>query len=165
MMKRSTLLLVLALASGALLTLTPAALGNGRVIHKVSVGSADVVPPPGTDANFSLSATQDADGTVRGQWEDTVFGRSVPAIALHVDIDCLVVVGNDAWVSGIIARPAVLAGLRANARVRDNGTSANDPPDQISLTFFPPAIDPGVSCEDQPDLPLLDLINGQVSVK
>jgi hypothetical protein len=164
-MKRSTLLLVLALASGALLTLTPAALGNGRVIHKVSVGSADVVPPPGTDANFSLSATQDADGTVRGQWGDTVFGRSFHAIALHVDIDCLVVVGSDAWVSGIIARPAVLAGLRANARVRDTGTSANDPPDQISLTFFPPAIDPGVTCEDQPDLPLLDLVNGQVNVQ
>ena len=164
-MKRSTLLLVVALASGALLTLTPAALGNGRVIHKVSVGSADVLPPPGTDANFSLSATQDADGTARGQWEDTVNGRSVPAISLHVEIDCLVVVGNDAWVSGIIARPAVLAGLRANARVRDNGTSANDPADQISLTFFPPAIDPGVTCQDQPDLPLNDLINGQANVK
>jgi hypothetical protein len=55
--------------------------------------------------------------------------------------------------------------LRANAQVRDTGTSANDPPDQISLTFFPPAIDPGVTCEDQPDLPLLDLVNGQVNVQ
>jgi hypothetical protein len=164
MMKRSTLLLVVALASGALLTLTPAALGSA-VIHQVSVGGADVLPPPGTDASFSLSATQDADGTVRGQWEDTVFGRSVPAIALHVEIDCLVVVGSDAWVSGIIARPAALAGLRANVRVRDNGTSANDPADQISLSFFPPAIDPGVTCQDQPDLPLLDMINGQAKVK
>jgi hypothetical protein len=159
-MRRFVLFEVVALVAGLFLALSPAASAD-RVIHKVSVGSADISPPPGTDANFSLSAIEFDDGTVRGQWQDTFFGRGNPALALHVDIDCLVVVGDEAWVSGVITRPAFLAGLPAVTRVRDNGTSANDPPDQVSFTF----IDIGVTCTDQPDLPLFDLINGQVTVQ
>jgi hypothetical protein len=159
-MKRLVVLFVVALVAGVLLSVTPAALAE-TVIHKVSVGSADILPPPGSDANFSLSAVQHADGSVTGQWQDTVFGRSVPALALHVDIDCLVVVGNDAWLSGVITRPDFLAGLPAITRVRDNGTSANDPADQVSFT----SINIGATCTDQPNLPLIDLINGQVNVQ
>jgi hypothetical protein len=72
-----------------------------------------------------------------------------------------VVVGNEAWVSGVITRPASLAGLPAITRVRDNGTSTNDPADQVSFTFIGIA----ATCTDQPDLPLFDLINGQVTVQ
>jgi hypothetical protein len=163
-MKRSVVLLVGAVVAGVLLTVTPAALADG-VTHHVNTGGADIIlVPPGGDANFSLSAVQHADGMVTGQWQDTVFGRGVPAVAIHIDIDCLVVDGNDAWVSGVITRPAGFAGLPAITRVRDNGTSANDPPDQISFTFFPPAIDPDITCNDQPDLPLNDVNNGQVNV-
>ena len=159
-MKRSVLFLVLALVAGLLLALSPAASADS-VIHRVSVGSSDVAPPPGTDGNFSLSAIQRADGTVTGQWQDTVFGRGNPAVGIHVEVDCLVVVGNDAWLSGIVTRPDSLAGLPAITRVRDNGTSANDPADQVSFTF----IDTDATCTDQPDLPLNDLINGQVTVQ
>ena len=159
-MKRSVLFGVVALAAGLLLALSPAASADS-VIHQVSVGSADIAPPPGTDANFSLSAIERDDGTVSGQWQDTVFGRGTAAVGLHVEVDCLVVVGNDAWVSGIITRPNSLAGLPAITRVRDNGTSADDPADQVSFTFI--GID--ATCTDQPDLPLNDLINGQVTVQ
>ena len=159
-MKRSVLFGVVALAAGLLLALSPAASADS-VIHHVSVGSADIAPPPGTDANFSLSAIELDDGTVSGQWQDTVFGRGAAAVGLHVEVDCLVVVGNEAWVSGVITRPASLAGLPAITRVRDNGTSANDPADQVSFTFI--GID--ATCTDQPDLPLFDLINGQVTVQ
>ena len=151
---------VVALVAGLVLALRPAASANS-VIHRVSVGSADIAPPPGTDANFSLSAIEFDDGTVTGQWQDTFFGRGTPAVAVHVKVDCLVVVGNEAWVSGVVRRPGFLAGLPAITRIRDNGTSANDPPDQVSFTF----IDIGVTCTDQPDLPLFDLINGQVTVQ
>lgn len=164
-MKRSVVPLVGALVAGVLLAVTPAALADG-VIHRANTGGADVIlVRPGGDANFSLSAVQHGDGTVTGQWVDTVFGRGVPAVSIHVDIDCLLVDGDDAWVSGVITRPAGLAGLPAITRVRDNGTSANDPPDQISFTFFPPAIDPAITCNDQPDLPLNDVNNGQVNVE
>ena len=90
-----------------------------------------------------------------------IFGRPEPAVGIHVEIDCLVVVGNDAWVSGLITHPDFLVGVPAITRVRDNGTSANDPADQVSFTL----IDIGVTCNDQPDLPLFDLINGQVKVQ
>ena len=160
-MKRSVVLCVVALGVGVLLSASPAALADG-VVHKVSVGSADTLPPPGTDANFSLSAIERANGTVTGQWQDTFFGRSIPAVGVHVAIDCLVVDGDDAWVSGIITHPADAAGLSAITRVRDNGTSANDPPDQVSFTFIDVPI--GIDCNDQPDLPLFDLNNGQVKV-
>jgi hypothetical protein len=159
-MRRSVLFGVVALVAGLLLALSPAASADS-VVHKVSVGSADVVPPPGTDANFSLSAIEYGNGTVAGQWQDAVFGRGTPAVGLHVEIDCLEVVGNEAWVSGVITRPAVLVGLPAITRVRDNGTSANDPADQVSLTFI--GIAP--TCTDRPNLPLNDLINGQVTVQ
>lgn len=160
-MKRSLVLLVaVSLVAVALLSVSPAAFADG-VIHKVSVGSADVLPPPGSDANFSLSAIQRGDGTVTGQWQDTFFGRSVPAFPIHVEITCLVVEGNDAWVSGLITHPDFLAGSPAITRVRDNGTSANDPADQVSFTFLAPSAD---ACLDKPALPLFDLINGQVKV-
>jgi hypothetical protein len=160
MMRRSVLFGVVALVAGLLLALSPAASADS-VIHNVSVGSGDVLPPPGSDANFSLSAIERADGTVTGQWQDTVFGRGTAAVGLHVEVDCLVVVGNEAWVSGVITRPASLAGLPAITRVRDNGTSTNDPADQVSFTFIGIA----ATCTDQPDLPLFDLINGQVTVQ
>ena len=159
-MRRFVLFGVVALVAGLVFALSPAASASS-VIHRVSVGSADIAPPPGTDANFSLSAVEFDDGTVRGQWQDTFFGRGTPAVAVHVKVDCLVVVGNEAWVSGVVTRPGFLAGLPAITRIRDNGTSANDPPDQVSFTF----IDIGVTCTDQPDLPLFDLINGQVTVQ
>lgn len=159
-MKRSVLFVLVALVPGLLLALSPAASADS-VIHRVSVGSADIVPPPGTDANFSLSAIQRADGTVTGQWQDTVFGRGTPAVAIHVEINCLVVVGNEAWVSGVITRPSFFAGVPTITRVRDNGTSANDPADQVSFNFIGNA----TPCTDQPDLPLIDLINGQVTVQ
>jgi hypothetical protein len=159
-MRRSVFFGVVALVAGLLLALSPAASADS-VIHKVSVGSADILPPPGSDANFSLSAIERADGSVTGQWQDTFFGRGTPALALHVEVDCLVVVGNEAWVSGVITRPSFFAGLPAVTRVSDNGTSANDPADQVSFT----SIDIGVTCTDQPDLPLFDLINGQVTVQ
>ena len=166
-MKRSLVPLLVALVAGALLSLSSAAFAEG-VTHRVSVGSADSLPPPGFDANFSLSAIQRADGTVTGEWEDTFQGRPAPAFVVHVDINCLEVVGNDAWVSGPlkVLPPdlAFLIGLTAITRVRDNGTSANDPADQVSFTFL--ASDVGVDdCHDMPDLPLFDLINGEVKVQ
>lgn len=161
-MKRSmALLVVAALVAGALLSTSSA--NAARITHRVSVGSPDAdIFPPGTDANFSLIATQSADGTVRGQWHDQFGGGQF----LHVEVNCLVVVGNEAWLSGTIKVAsndlAEFVGTTAFTRVRDNGTSANDPPDQISFTFFgnPPDLD----CEDMLNLPLSDLNNGEVKV-
>ena len=132
--------------------------GNG-VTHRVSVGSHDF-NPPGDNANFSLIAIEHGDGTVSGQWSDQ-FGHGDGG--LHIAVDCVLVIGNRAWVGGEVTQsenPAWL-GTRALTAVVDNGTSEQDPPDQISYSYVgypstlrcPPAA-----------LPLFPLTGGQVKV-
>jgi hypothetical protein len=169
-MKRSVVPLLVALVAGALFSVSPAASAGG-LAHSVSVGSSDsVLFPPGTDANFSLVASE-RNGTVQGEWHDQFGGSGdgAPFVGqfLHVDVTCLEVDGNEAWVSGPIkaASPdlAEFIGTPAITRVSDNGTSTSDPADQISFTFF--GIPADLDCVDKPDLPLFDLNNGEVKVR
>jgi hypothetical protein len=137
-----------------------AAGGNG-VVHRVSVGSHDIVPP-GTDANFSLIALEKGDGTMTGQWTDQ-FGQGEGGV--HVDVNCVSVLGRDAWVSGVVThsnREAAPVGSYAITRVRDNGTSENEPPDEISFTFIRLA---PLNCQLRPALPLFPLQGGEVKVE
>lgn len=132
--------------------------GNG-VLHRVSVGSHDF-SPPGFDANMSLIAIQHADGSVTGQWTDQ-FGHGNGGI--HVAVDCLEVVGNRAWISGVItqAPDESLIGQRGGTTVEDNGTSANDPPDRTSFTYVALPRDCHVR---YPFMPLFPLSGGEVKV-
>ena|SRR2546426_260189 len=128
--------------------------GNG-VMHQVSVGSSDIVPP-GTDANFSLVAIQHGDGSVSGQWQDS-FGKDAPGVGVHVAIDCVNVVGNEAWVSGV-ATDKTFAGQPVITRVAA--------PDQISFSIINPAqFGLSASCLDAQNLPLFPITNGQVKVR
>jgi hypothetical protein len=140
-------------------------MANAQVIHRVSVGGADICEslglPTGCDANFSLVATKYADGRVNSQWQDT-FGSGLGRI--HVAVDCLNVVYDGAVVGGVITHGTVLGqdvtGLRALTPVVDRGTSANDPQDQLSLSSFPDER----SCNDLiPNAPWV-LTHGQVKV-
>jgi len=137
---------------------------SAQPIHRVSVGGPDACVgiglKPGCDANFSLLVLQRADGSVTGGWVDSfshMFGGNGP----HVAVDCLNVVGNEAWVSGVLTEPKELAGLPFITRVRDNGTTANDPPDEISFSLF----DSYGGCNAAPDLTLYAVPQGQVVVK
>ena len=140
--------------------------GNG-VVHRVSVGSSDGNPfPHGTDGNFSLIALVKADGGVSGQWQDA-FGRDFATgntdgfgNGVHVDVNCVEIVGNQAWISGV-ATDNTNAGKPVITRVRDNGTSANQPEDEISFSF----IGFGVSCHTRPNLPLFPINGGEVKVE
>ena len=143
------------------------ALASGPVVHHVNAGGPDACiafgfEHPGCDANFSLVANQYADGSVSGQYSD----RFANGNGFHAEIDCLVVSGNDAWISGVITHGSIdgidLTGLEVLTRVRDNGTSQNDPPDQISFSFIDTDLP---DCTEQPDLPLLDAPQGQVRIR
>jgi len=105
---------------------------------------------------------QHANGNVTGQWTDQ-FGQGEGGI--HVQINCLFVQGNEAWVSGIITtgnfNGADLSGLPVISRVQDNGDSANDPPDQISFSFIGNAN----PCTAAPPLALVPMTAGQVTVR
>jgi len=143
------------------------------VIHHVSVGGADACEafglPPGCDGNFSLVANMKANGNVRGQWQDTFAGGGE---GIHVAIDCMKIIGNGAIVGGVITHGTSggvdVSGQYAITAVVDNGTSANDPDDQISFSYFP-AIDVfgTEDCSELTlnDFALLNLTTGQVKVK
>jgi hypothetical protein len=140
---------------------------DAGVIHQVSVGSNDACAafgaPNGCDGNFSLTAIERADGRVTGQWQDS-FGHG--NVGFHIAVDCLIVYDNQAVVGGVVTRgPSFLVGTRALTSVKDNGTSANDPADQIS--FSNAGFGPGVGCDFYPPevFTLLDLTTGQVVVR
>lgn len=132
--------------------------------HQVSVGGADVCTAfglsPGCDANYSLNAREMPDGSDQGEWHDTI--NFPPVVGVHVAIDCLNVVGNEAWVSGVVTNPPSAAGTRVITKMADNGTSSNDPPDQISFTWD---AFPDEDCDDPGFIPLFDLSEGQVTVR
>jgi hypothetical protein len=147
-------------------------LSKGPVIHHASLGGADICEalglPTGCDANFSLDfslvANMKADGSVSGQWQDTFVGGGE---GIHVAIDCMNIIdGNAAIVGGVITHGTFggvdVSGQYAVTAVVDNGTSANDPPDQLSFSFFP-----ANDCNTYTlaDFPLIDLTHGQVKVR
>ena len=147
-------------------------LSKGPVIHHVSLGGADACEafglPPGCDGNFSLVANE-INGIVTGQWQDTFVGGGE---GIHVAIDCMNINVDENWaiLGGIITDGTSggvdVSGQYAITVVKDNGTSSNDPPDQISFSFFDPAFD----CElveglTIADFPLFNLTTGQVKVR
>ncbi len=145
-------------ATGGLLANSQA---SNSVVNRVSVGGHDLDLTANTDANFSLVAIEYADGTASCQWSDQ-FGQQNGGI--QVAVNCLRVVGNQAWISGVITSGSAggvdFTGLPAITRVADVGTSANDAPDLISFSFIGVA----APCTAQPNLPLLAMTGGQVTV-
>ncbi len=152
----------------AVILMSVSTLAFAQVRHKVSVGGADIVlVPPGTDANFSLTAIERADGTITGQYQD-VFGAGLQP-GVHAQVTCLSVSGNQAWVSGVVTHtpPALdfLLGFGVGTRLEDNGTSANDTPDRLSFSIF--FVDPNICSLQLGDaiFPLFDVNNGQIKIR
>ena len=142
-----------------------------QVIHRVHVGGPDACVgfnlTPGCDANFSLVALEFANGRVGGQYTDR-FSVAGGGGGFTASIDCISVDGDDAWVSGVVTHgsipgdpPTDLAGLPVWTKVRDNGTSANDPADQIGFSF----LGDDTPCDEQPEGDVFDAPQGQVKVK
>jgi hypothetical protein len=143
---------------------TPVAAKGPAVVHRVSAGGPDQCSGlgvhPGCDGNYSLVATQFADGSASGQYTDR-FGRIG---GIRGVVDCLAVVGSDAWISGWIVSGRFedqdLGGLPFSTRIRDNGASMNEPPDQISSSHTGDE----TPCSDMAPWNLVDAVEGQVVV-
>ena len=127
---------------------------------KVRVGGPDIIGPGG-DGNYSLIAQIDEAGNVSGQWQDAFTQNP----GFHINVTCLTVVGNQAWVGGVItqaANPAFI-GVQARALVTDGGLP-NGGGDTISFTFiFPNGNAP--DCAAQTPFAQIPLPQGQVSIK
>ena len=142
------------------------------VIHHVTAGGNDACAffgeDPGCDRNYSLTAIMMADGTVKGQFIDG-WKTDNPHAGVHGEITCMFVDGNMAKVGGVIKKGYAfgmdLAGMYFFAVLKDNGTSKNDAPDQISFTFLH-FVD---LCEYTEFFPYesaqLAITNGQVKIK
>ena len=153
------------------------AAARGPLVHHASVGGADACEalglPTGCNANFSLVANEHADGSVSGQWDDTLPGGGE---GLHIAVDCLNVAGNAAVIGGVVTHGVIggvdVSGQRAITAAVDNGTSNSDPADQISFSFVGAAILAFFGTDDCTALDigdfsglLLDLAHGQVKVR
>jgi hypothetical protein len=148
----------------------PASVGS-QVVHQATAGSPDICSAvgdkPGCDANFSLVAVQRADGSVTGEWVDR-FSQVNGGGGIHVAINCLNVIGNRAYVSGVVTQSSSSdqVGQPALTKLVDNGRSANDPPDQISISIiFPGVVDCNAAPAFDDVIPLFAPLQGQVVVQ
>jgi hypothetical protein len=103
-------------------------------IHIVSGGGLiDFSPQFLVQENYGFSATIDADGRVRGEFQSDF---AVPDVVMHAKVTCLAVDGNDAWIGMVVTQTqdeGLLAlGTEAILRVQDNGANG-DTPDKIGF--------------------------------
>jgi len=146
--------------------------GTAGPVHWASGGGT--VEYGGTLNTHTFTAQIDADGTVKGQAE---FQLRYIDTTIHAEVNCLAVVGNDAWIGGTITRssnPAVVGlGLGILFHVEDNGEGdapqrsgphgqhRRGPPDMTSQLVWG-AVPP---CDTTPPLGLIEWTNGNVQVK
>lgn len=155
---RLSLLAVLG-AAAVLGQAAPAA--SDRVVS--SANGSGHITAGGERRTFAFTATERADGTVKGQAQ--VISRSLDTV-VHLEIDCLRVVGNVAHMSGIISRSSNPAeapvGEMRRFVVKDNGEGSASPPDLISTIPVNPA---GETCRNSTLVPTRPVEDGNVQVR
>jgi hypothetical protein len=83
--------------------------------------------------NLTFHAVQHPDGSVSGSYQ---IYRTDLGVGFTVDVQCLSVVGNGAWIGGIIAsttQTGVNVGTVSYFYAFDNGEGSNAPPDVVSI--------------------------------
>jgi len=134
--------------------------GTAGPVHWASGGGT--VEYAGALNTHAFTAQIDSDGSVKGQAE---FQLRYIDTTIHVEVNCLTVVGNEAWVGGTITRssnPAqVGVGLPVLFRVQDNGEGDGHPPDLTSQLVW----GAGPSCSTTPPFGLIEWTNGNVQVR
>ena len=128
-------------------------------VHRASGGGT--IEYGGTLNTHAFTAQIDADGNVKGQ---ASFQLRYIHTTIHAEVNCLAVVGNDAWIGGTVTRssnPAVVGvGLNILFRVQDNGEGDAAPRDMSSQLVWGAV----PSCNTTPPLGLIEWTNGNVQV-
>jgi hypothetical protein len=101
-----------------------------------------------------------SDGTVDGWYHS--LKRGPGGAHIRVRVECLHVVGNQAWASGTVvdAVDPDNIGRPYSMRFLDNGEGANTPPDEIGVARFAE-----YDCTTEPDIPLRVLTIGNLQVR
>ena len=146
----------------ALTGLTAAPASADRVVHSATGGGSREFTQVEGKGTFGFNAKLYADGTAEGNFE---FNGHIPGTAhgrTKIDLDCLSVQGNEAWMSGFVTQssdPSLVGGYVV-FRARDNGERRDDPPDRISPLFSAPPQE----CRSRPPLPM-DPVQGNIQVR
>lgn len=135
--------------------------------HQVSgAGQVDysaVIPGYGPEI-YGFNASVDGGGAVKGQFESH-WASAGGDFRFHLDITCLSVSGNRAWLGGVTTRsndPAFPVGTEWIWSVTDNGEGNGAPADQLSYFYRVPA----GSCVDQyTNIGSFDWTQGNVQVR
>ena len=152
-MNRKMMILGIAVAAVLVVALAPVvstvqAQGAGIV---ASANGAGQITSGGELRTFSFTAQKDSSNNSSGQAE---LHSRASNLRLHMDIDCLHVVGSTATMSGKVTQDNMNGAFVGDPiwfRVVDNGSGANSPPDLISrVAIF---VGPGVPCTDGTVIP------------
>lgn len=138
---------------------------SNPVVHRAIIAGGDAAVWDLPDAAFSIVALQFADGTSKGQWSDPFYTPpGGPACGLHVAVDCLNVVGNTAYISGVVTQDKCgeAVGLSAYTQLVDNGPRVDD---LMSVSFTDVPFDCTAAIDVGPYGFLFTPRNGQVIVK
>jgi hypothetical protein len=145
------------LAAALTIAVAPSAGGEGNgVVASASggygfsgtaVGSTFVIHP------FTFNVQMKSDGSVTGHYNYRQF-RDRVELTVKGSLTCAVIVGNRAWVGGIIEQSSreTLVGLDMWFQVQDNGEPGSDETPDMSTTLG--AGDPGMGqqyCDDAPE--------------
>jgi hypothetical protein len=164
---RPLLILLLAALPLAALFAQPAPGASNPVIASAT-GSGHMVRPDGSFRSFSFAATKSADGTVTGEVQLNSRGFDV---FVHINVDCLRVDGNTAYMSGritFVSNPEEgFVGELNRWAVQDNGEGPDAPPDLVSsIPENPGNADPKTCEDDNSDRPITRVVQrGDVQVR
>lgn len=129
----------------------------------------------GNDFKYSLSAIRHADGTISGEVEErTTFNETGDLVRdMHGTVTCLTIVGNTAFVAGIVDRVVSYApgqenlvpGAGFRLVVVDNGNGAKDPPDLGSNARFGLPATSAAFCEHPVPFNLEPIEHGNIEIR
>jgi hypothetical protein len=135
-----------------------AASGPSRDVIQRVCGSGHAINDR-RDRTTTFDIRKYGDGTVEG-WYHAV-GRGKGGANIRVRVECLHVVGNQAWAGGTVVsavNPDNI-GRPYSMRFVDNGEGSRAAPDRIGVGRFQE-----FDCTTEPDLPLRDLTIGNLQV-
>jgi hypothetical protein len=94
------------------------------------------------------------------------FNDKTAGVRGHVDINCLLVVGNVASLSGIITKSndPTIVGFEALFQVQDNGEGHNSPPD-LSSTVMLHEVGVGPNCLLPGEIDMVPITHGNIEVR
>jgi len=130
--------------------------GGGSIVREDLAGSPREI--------YGFNAKLDAAGNVKGQAEVHFPSDDVN---MHIDVQCLVARGNEAWLSGPVTRsddPLTPVGMVFVWRVVDNGQGKGAAPDEVSDFLYSPNNFPPGACIRQPGLITYPWDNGNVRI-